>query len=181
MPYHAPSRPGIILYTVRCREEKNTQRSYFGPSPDPTRHFVIRTKFFRRVFPEHGHIFQHFEVQEQLVGLVHLSLRVIGESSNYPLIIKRKPCILLVLIFSKTTLRPSQWSRGLRHELSSPTQTLGSWVLSLCFYSVFVQSCVQVAALRRADPSSKESYRLCEKSQQLKKRPRSNKVLQSHI
>ena len=27
--------------------------------------------------------------------------------------------------------------------------------------SVFVLSCVQVAALRRADPSSKESYRLC--------------------
>jgi hypothetical protein len=30
-------------------------------------------------------------------------------------------------------------------------------------YSVFVLSCVQVAALRRADHSSKESYRLCKK------------------
>jgi hypothetical protein len=31
----------------------------------------------------------------------------------------------------------------------------------VCVYSVFVLSCVQVAALRRADPPSKESYRLC--------------------
>jgi hypothetical protein len=28
-------------------------------------------------------------------------------------------------------------------------------------HSVFVLSCVQVAALRRADPPSKEPYRLC--------------------
>jgi hypothetical protein len=33
--------------------------------------------------------------------------------------------------------------------------------MSVCVYSVFVLSCVQVAALRRADPPSKESYRLC--------------------
>jgi hypothetical protein len=33
----------------------------------------------------------------------------------------------------------------------------------VCVYSVFVLSCVQVAALRRADHSSKESYRLCKK------------------
>jgi hypothetical protein len=32
-----------------------------------------------------------------------------------------------------------------------------------CIYSVFVLSCVQVAALRRADHSSKESYRLFKK------------------
>jgi hypothetical protein len=57
--------------------------------------------------------------------------------------------------------------RGLGHELSSPAQTLGSWVriplvtwMFVCVYSVFVMSCVQVAALRRADPPSKESYRL---------------------
>jgi hypothetical protein len=33
----------------------------------------------------------------------------------------------------------------------------------VCVYSAFVLSCVQVAALRRADPSSKESYCLCKK------------------
>jgi hypothetical protein len=55
-----------------------------------------------------------------------------------------------------------------KHELSSLAQTLGSWVripleawMSVCGYSVFVLSCVQVAALRWADPPSKESYRLC--------------------
>jgi hypothetical protein len=31
----------------------------------------------------------------------------------------------------------------------------------VCIYSVFVLSCMHVAALRRADNSSKESYRLC--------------------
>jgi hypothetical protein len=30
--------------------------------------------------------------------------------------------------------------------------------MSVCIYSLFVLSCVQVAALRRADPPSKESY-----------------------
>jgi hypothetical protein len=31
----------------------------------------------------------------------------------------------------------------------------------VCVYSVFILSCVQVAALRRAEHSSKKSYRLC--------------------
>jgi hypothetical protein len=65
-------------------------------------------------------------------------------------------------------VRRSQWARGLRHELSSLAQTLGSWLrfplkswMSMCVYSVFVLFCVQVAALRRAHSASKESYRLC--------------------
>jgi hypothetical protein len=33
--------------------------------------------------------------------------------------------------------------------------------MSLCVYSVFMLSCGQVADLRRADPPSKESYRMC--------------------
>jgi hypothetical protein len=33
--------------------------------------------------------------------------------------------------------------------------------MSLCVYSVFVLFCVYVGALRRADPPSKESCRLC--------------------
>jgi hypothetical protein len=62
----------------------------------------------------------------------------------------------------------SQWPRGLRHEMSSSGQTLGASIripleawMFICVYSVFVLSSVQVAALRRSDPPSKESYRLC--------------------
>jgi hypothetical protein len=35
--------------------------------------------------------------------------------------------------------------------------------MSVCIYSVFMLSRVQVAALRRVDPPFKESYRLCKK------------------
>jgi hypothetical protein len=74
--------------------------------------------------------------------------------------------------------RRTQWPRGLRHKLSSPPRTMGSRVpipleawMSACVYSIFVLSCVQVAALRWADPPSKESHRLCRRSRKLKKRP----------
>jgi hypothetical protein len=40
--------------------------------------------------------------------------------------------------------------------------------MSVCVYSVFVLSYVQVAALRRPDPPSKEPYRLCKKIRKLK-------------
>jgi hypothetical protein len=67
----------------------------------------------------------------------------------------------------------SQWPRDIKHELSSPAQTLGSWVrnllgawMSVCVCSVFVLSFVGGAALRRADPPSKESYRLRKKDQE---------------
>jgi hypothetical protein len=43
---------------------------------------------------------------------------------------------------------------------SNPTQGMD---VCVCVYSVFVLSCVQVAALRRADHSSKQSYLLCKK------------------
>jgi hypothetical protein len=33
--------------------------------------------------------------------------------------------------------------------------------VDVCVYSVFVMSCMWVAATRRAHPPSKESYRLC--------------------
>jgi hypothetical protein len=63
----------------------------------------------------------------------------------------------------------SQSPSGLRNELSSLARTMGSWVripleawMSVYVYSSFVLSCMQVAALRRADHSSKESYRVCE-------------------
>jgi hypothetical protein len=54
---------------------------------------------------------------------------------------------------------------------SSSAQTLGSWFriplqawMSVCAYSVLVLSYVQVVALRRANPPSKKSYRLCKRS-----------------
>jgi hypothetical protein len=40
-------------------------------------------------------------------------------------------------------------------------------------YSVFLLFCVQVGALRRADPPSKESYRLCKKDQEFEKAAKS--------
>jgi hypothetical protein len=40
--------------------------------------------------------------------------------------------------------------------------------MSACIYSVFVLSCVQIAALRRADPPSKESTN-CVKDQETEK------------
>jgi hypothetical protein len=61
----------------------------------------------------------------------------------------------------------SQSPRGLRHEMSPPAETLGSWVripleewMSVRVSSVLVCP-VKVTTLRRADHPSKESYRLC--------------------
>jgi hypothetical protein len=52
---------------------------------------------------------------------------------------------------------------------SNPTQGVDVWCV--CVYSVFVLSCVYVAALQRADHSSKESYRLWKMITELNKRP----------
>jgi hypothetical protein len=40
--------------------------------------------------------------------------------------------------------------------------------MSVYAFSLFLLSSVQVAALRRADPPSKESYRLCKRSRNWK-------------
>jgi hypothetical protein len=45
-----------------------------------------------------------------------------------------------------------------------------------CVYSVFVLSCVQVVALRRADHSSKESYRLCKKDYETEEEARAQQM-----
>jgi hypothetical protein len=45
----------------------------------------------------------------------------------------------------------------------------------VCVHSVIVLSCVSIAALRRADPPFKESYRLCIGLEKLKRRLRPNK------
>jgi hypothetical protein len=67
--------------------------------------------------------------------------------------------------------RRLQWALGLKHELSSPSQTLGSWVrmplkawMSVCVYSVFVLSCVQIAALRRADQGIEKAAKVQQKA-----------------
>jgi hypothetical protein len=85
-------------------------------------------------------------------------------------------------LYFQTTGCRSQWPKsksGLRPQSkdvpSSLARTLGSCVrfsleawVSVCVYSVFVMSCVQVAALRQDDPPSKESYRLCKRSRNWK-------------
>jgi hypothetical protein len=57
---------------------------------------------------------------------------------------------------------------------SNPNQGID---VCVCVYSKFVLFCVQAEALRRADPPSKESYRLCRRSRNWKKWPRPNKGL----
>jgi hypothetical protein len=68
----------------------------------------------------------------------------------------------------------TQWPRGLRHELSSLSRTLGSWVwipLKACMSVSVHCACVVlrvVAALRRTDPPYKEPYWLCIRSRNWK-------------
>jgi hypothetical protein len=84
---------------------------------------------------------------------------------------------LLVILLYRNNIGRSQCLSGLRHELS---RTLWSWVriplkvmdVCVCVYSVFVLSYVQVATLRLADHSSKESYSLCKKDYGTKKEAR---------
>jgi hypothetical protein len=98
-----------------------------------------------------------------------------------------RPVTWIVLPFSLilyTYECRSQWLRGLRHEMSSSARTLVSWaripleeLMSVYVYSVFVLSCIYVSALRRADPLSKESYRLCKRITKLMKQSETDKGL----
>jgi hypothetical protein len=71
---------------------------------------------------------------------------------------------------------PSQWPRGLKHQLCSTAQTLRLWVrIPLWGMNVYVRLfciravlCLQVEALWLADPPSKEFYRLCSRSRNCK-------------
>jgi hypothetical protein len=99
---------------------------------------------------------------------------LLSTSSDYVIhnnvILSRVKCTIYETLLNDLRDKHSRWQcpRGLRHQLSSPAWTLGSWVripleawMSVCAFILFVLSCVQVTALRRADPPSKESYRLC--------------------
>jgi hypothetical protein len=55
------------------------------------------------------------------------------------------------------------------HKGVFPTQGMD---ICVCVYSVFVLCCVYVAALRWADHTSKESYRLCKKYYETKEEAR---------
>jgi hypothetical protein len=81
-----------------------------------------------------------------------------------------------VLLYDTESIRRSQWPRGLRHELSSPARTLGSWVrippkarMSACVYSVSALSVRKKRPYNGLTPRSKESYRRCKKIKKLKK------------
>jgi hypothetical protein len=87
------------------------------------------------------------------------SCRYLPRMSEYS---RQHPVLKHYLFILDLRFSRSEWPRG---------QTLGSWVriplkawMSVYVYFVFVLSCVQVAALRRADPPPKESYRLRKRS-----------------
>jgi hypothetical protein len=52
-----------------------------------------------------------------------------------------------------------------------------SFTFFLCVYSVCVVLCVGSAALRRADPASKESYRLCKNDYETEEEARAQEGL----
>jgi hypothetical protein len=58
---------------------------------------------------------------------------------------------------------------------SNPT-----WGMNVCVRLFSVLSCVQVAALRRADSPSKGPYRLCKKDQETEKAAKVQKRLWTH-
>jgi hypothetical protein len=60
----------------------------------------------------------------------------------------------------KATVGEMPITEAARSEASWVQIPLEAWI-SVCVYSVFVLFCVYVAALRQADPPSKESYSLC--------------------
>jgi hypothetical protein len=83
------------------------------------------------------------------------------------LIILRAVVKFLIYVVVMFHLADHSGHAVLRHEPSSPAQTLVSWVriplkawMSICVYFVSVS----VAALLRADPPSKVFYRLCKKT-----------------
>jgi hypothetical protein len=71
----------------------------------------------------------------------------------------------------------SQWARGLRSELSSPARIQAPWVrISLeAWKSVRLFRLCYSVSRQWAAPSCNESYRLCMRLRNFKKRPKANK------
>jgi hypothetical protein len=76
------------------------------------------------------------------------------------------------------------WSKACTAFARANTAIVGSnpaWGMDVCVYLFCVCAvlCVQIAALRRADPLSKESYRLCKRSRNWKSGQGPKKVYRS--
>jgi hypothetical protein len=141
---------------------------------------VLSSSGFKKYIQKHLHTgdnqFQFITYTSQMNDNQHDagSCRLTSESSShlrriYNLFSSTAHGNSCKILFCEPEVCRSQWPRRLRHELSSPAQTLGSWVRILldhgCLYAFIlsVLSCLLIAALRRADPPSKDSYRLCKR------------------
>jgi hypothetical protein len=67
---------------------------------------------------------------------------------------------MALLIFAYSNIYDGHGSRSLRKPGSWARIPHKARMFDVCVYSVFLLSCVSVEALRRADRSSKEFYRL---------------------
>jgi hypothetical protein len=93
-------------------------------------------------------------------------------------------CYSSAVVLRGSHICHSQWPRGLRHELSSPAQTLGSWVrIHLrhgCLCAFILCLCCPVCRWRPWDgliPHPRSPTDCVTEVEKLKKRPRSNKGL----
>jgi hypothetical protein len=73
----------------------------------------------------------------------------VAYAAGFALVLSAPMHVLFTFVLHITRLSRSQWPRGLRHELSSLAQPLGSWIriplevwISVCIHSVFVMFCV---------------------------------------
>jgi hypothetical protein len=115
-------------------------------------YFCIVESYLLRYLGARRHIgegLRRFKLQKLLRVLC--SYHVL--SSHLPTIVATRSKAWIVFLRSNTGIVGS-----------NPTQTHGC----LCAFILFVLSCVQVGALRRADPLCKESYLLCKRSRNWK-------------
>jgi hypothetical protein len=93
-------------------------------------------------------------------------LRQDTAATSHLLLMWQSACIIMQMyIFAMpitAAARSKAWTVFASSKLVSWVRIpLKAWMSVWCVYSVFVLFCVQVKALRRADPPSKESYQMC--------------------